>query len=67
MMTELREPYKVLERSGGKPVAILKNSAMVAYLVPEEALDTGDHRYATLDEVMESPERTRARTQPVLD
>ena len=31
-MTELREPHKVLERSGGKPVAILKNSALVGYL-----------------------------------
>jgi death-on-curing family protein len=36
-MTELREPHKVLERAGGKPVAILKNSAVVAYLVPAEA------------------------------
>jgi len=25
-MTELREPHKVLERSGGQPVAILKNT-----------------------------------------
>jgi antitoxin StbD len=24
-MTEMREPHKVLERSGGKPVAVLKN------------------------------------------
>ena len=66
-MTELRYPHKVLERSGGKPVAILKNSAVVAYLVPEAAVITGDHRVATLDEVMEAMERTRARAQPVLD
>jgi antitoxin StbD len=33
-MTELREPQKVLDRAGGKPVAILKNSALVGYLVP---------------------------------
>jgi len=25
-MTEMREPHKVLERSGGKPVSIMKNS-----------------------------------------
>ncbi|HMS95559.1 MAG TPA: hypothetical protein PKA03_10125 [Tabrizicola sp.] len=66
-MTELREPHKVLDRAGGKPVAILKNSAVVAYLVPEAAVDTGEHRVATLDEVMEAMERTRARAQPVLD
>ena len=66
-MTELREPHKVLERSGGKPVAILKNSAVVAYLVPEAAVDKGDHRTATLDEVMAHIEATRAVVQPVLD
>ena len=66
-MTELREPHKVLERAGGKPVAILKNSAVVAYLVPEAAVDTGEHRVATREEVMEALERTRARVQPVLD
>jgi antitoxin StbD len=66
-MTELREPHKVLERAGGKPVAILKNSAVVAYLVPEEAVDTGDHRYATREEVMAYIEASRERVQPVLD
>jgi antitoxin StbD len=66
-MTELREPHKVLERSGGKPVAILKNSALVGYLVPAEAVSTAEHRYATLDEVMAHLEATRAEVQPVLD
>jgi antitoxin StbD len=67
-MTELREPHKVLERSGGKPVAILKNSALVGYLVPAEAVHAAeDHRYATMDEVMASVERRRSVNQPVLD
>jgi antitoxin StbD len=66
-MTELREPHKVLERSGGKPVAILKNSALVGYLVPAEAVSTAEHRTATLEEVMESLARRRAINQPVLD
>lgn len=66
-MTELREPHKVLERSGGKPVAILKNSQLVGYLVPEEATATVSYRHATREEVMESLRRTRARAQPVLD
>lgn len=66
-MTELREPHKVFERSGGKPVAILKNSAVVGYLVPNEAVDHGQHRHATLEEVMASLERRRDINQPVLD
>ena len=66
-MTELREPQKVLDRAGGKPVAILKNSALVGYLVPAEAIGETDHRPATLEEVMESLARRREINQPVLD
>ena len=66
-MTELREPHKVFERSGGKPVAILKNSALVGYLVPAEAVQENEHRYATREEVMESLRRRKAVNQPVLD
>ena len=65
-MTELREPHKVLERSGGKPVAILRNSALVGYLVPEEATQP-QHRHASREEVMESLRRRRVINQPVLD
>ena len=66
-MTELREPHKVIERANGKPVAILKNSAVIAYLVPTGAVDQGEHLYATREEVMASLERRRAINQPVLD
>jgi len=67
-MTEMREPHKVLERSGGKPVAILRNSALVGYLVPAEAA-TGleGHRHATMDEFSDAFESTRVRAQPILD
>lgn len=66
-MTELREPQKVLDRAGGKPVAILKNSALVGYLVPAEAIGETEHRPATMEEVRAIMERTRAAAQPVLD
>ncbi len=66
-ITELREPHKVLERAGGKPVAILKNSAVVGYLVPQEAVENVDARVATMDEVMESLARRREVNQPGLD
>ena len=66
-MTEMREPHKVLERANGQPVAILKNSALVGYFVPAEAVSTQDHRYATLEEVMVHLEESRERVQPILD
>lgn len=66
-MTELREPQKVLDRANGQPVAILKNSALVGYLVPVEAVDHTEHRVATLEEVMEVLERSRDRVESVLD
>jgi antitoxin StbD len=66
-MTELREPQKVLDRANGQPVAILKNSALVGYIVPAEAVGLADHRVATLDEVMDVLERSRDQVQPVLD
>ncbi len=66
-MTEMREPHKVLENSGGEPVAILRNSALVGYFVPAEAISNQQHRMASLDEVMQSLESRKASTQPVLD
>jgi antitoxin StbD len=66
-ITELREPQKVLARSGGKPVAIMKNSKCVGYLVPEEASLQEEPRYASMDEVMKYVEETRDQVQPVLD
>ncbi|WP_422003252.1 hypothetical protein [Roseovarius mucosus] len=66
-ITELREPQKVLDAAGGKPVAIMKNSKCIGYLVPEEATLQQEPRYATMDEVMAAVEATHAHAQPVLD
>ena len=67
-MTEMRDPQKVLDKAGGKPVAVLKNSRLVGYFVPAEAAaKPEDIRAATLEEVMESMERRRDVVQPVLD
>jgi antitoxin StbD len=66
-MTELREPQKVLDRADGKPVAIMKNSKCVGYLVPEEAALQSEPRYAKMDEVMAYIQDSRDRVQPVLD
>ena len=67
-MTEMREPQKVLDRASGQPVAILKNSTLVGYLVPAEAVASlDDHRALTMDELDAILIRTRAKAQPVLD
>lgn len=67
-MTEMREPQKVLDRAKGRPVAVMKNSRLVGYFVPAEAVaEPGQHRVATLDEVMESLRRRKDVNQPVLD
>ena len=66
-MTEMREPHKVLVRSGGNPVAVLKNSALVGYFVPAEAVQETDSRVATRDEVLGSLKRRKDVNQPVLD
>lgn len=66
-MTELREPQKVLDRAGGEPVAVLKNSRCVGYFVPEEYVLKDDVRYATRGEVLASLRKRRSVNQPVLD
>jgi antitoxin StbD len=66
-MAELREPPKVLDAAGGKPVAIMKNSKCIGYLVPEAAVLQDEPRHATMDEVMAAFDETRAQAQPVLD
>ncbi|MFV0512062.1 MAG: hypothetical protein ACK5MY_00265 [Jhaorihella sp.] len=60
-MTELREPQKVLDRAGGKPVAIMRNSRCVGYLVPEEATLEGAPHFALMDEVLQAARETRAQ------
>ncbi len=66
-MTEMREPHKVLEKSGGEPVAVLKNSALVGYFVPAEAISNEPHRTASIEEIRHSLNSRKAFTQPVLD
>lgn len=66
-ITELREPQKVLDQAGGKPVAVMKNSQCIAYLVPADATLEDEPRYATIDEVMDYIQTSRDSVQPVLD
>lgn len=65
-MTELREPQKVFDQANGEPVAILKNSKVIGYLVPAE-ITMDETRPATLADVERYLAETREATQPVLD
>ncbi|MEM9350390.1 MAG: hypothetical protein AAGA47_09025 [Pseudomonadota bacterium] len=67
-MTEMREPQKVLDRAKGRPVAVMKNSKLVGYFVPAEAVPPqGSMRELSMDDVMDAINRRRAVNQPVLD
>ena len=67
-MTELREPQKVLDRANGKPVAILKNSALVGYLVPADSVaQAPEHTPRSREDWQDLLARTRETAQPVLD
>ena len=66
-ITAMREPHKVLEKSGGEPVAVLKNSALVGYFVPASATSNESHRQASMEEIKASLAARKAVTQPVLD
>jgi len=66
-MTEMREPHKVLEKSGREPVAVLKNSTLVGYFVPADAISNKTNRTASMDEIKASLLSRSAVTRPVLD
>ena len=67
-ITELREPQKVFDRANGQPIAILKNSALIGYFVPAEAMaDPGEIRRVTMAELRVQLAATRDKVQPVLD
>jgi antitoxin StbD len=66
-MTEMREPHKVLERSGGEPVAVLRNSALVGYFVPAEAVAASPARTLSVAEATSIARDRSAKVKPVLD
>jgi antitoxin StbD len=66
-MTEMREPHKVIEKSTGEPVAVLKNSTLVGYFVPAQAISDESDRIASMEEIKKSMLSRREITEPVLD
>lgn len=60
-MTEMREPHKVLDSSGGKPVAIMKNSRCVGYFVPADAVEDREIAFASSEDISRILNETRAQ------
>ena len=66
-MTEMREPHKVLERSAGEPVAILKNSSLVGYFVPAGVVQDAEIEFSSDTAVLSSLKARNTKTAPVRD
>lgn len=66
-LTELRDPKKVIEQAGGKPVAILNRSKLEGYFVPASAVDKISFEPAEEKDVLSTLERRKHSLQPTLD
>ena len=49
-MTEKRGPHKVLKKFGTEPVAILRNSTLVGYVIAAGVVSNQQHLMATIDD-----------------
>ena len=49
-MTEKWEPHKVLNKFGTEPVAILRNSTLVGYVIAADVVPNQQHLMATIDD-----------------
>ncbi|MBT4521120.1 MAG: prevent-host-death family protein [Halieaceae bacterium] len=66
-MTELRDPKKVVEKAGDKPVAILNRNQLEGYFVPAAAVEKINFSPAAKGEVSKLLTARRSKLQPTLD
>jgi antitoxin StbD len=66
-LTELRDPKKVIQQAGGKPVAILNRNQLEGYFVPASAVGKIEYAPAEEGEVMSAMKRRKVKLQPTLD
>ena len=66
-LTELRDPKSVIEKAGGKPVAVLNRNKLVGYFVPASAVEKVSFEEATHDEVLTALDERKAALAPTLD
>ncbi|MFC1681216.1 prevent-host-death family protein [Pseudomonadota bacterium] len=66
-LTELRNPKKVIDQAGGKPVAIFNRDRLEGYFVPVSAVEKLSFEAAGADEAIRAFQKRKPRLQPVLD
>ena len=66
-LTELRNPKKVINQAGGKPVAIFNRDRLEGYFVPASAVEKLSFEAAGVDEAIGAFKKRKPRLQPVLD
>ena len=66
-LTELRDPKKVIENAGDKPVAILNRNQLQGYFVPASAVGKIHFTPAGDGEVEKLLRKRKAKLKPTLD
>lgn len=66
-LTELRDPKKVIEKAGDKPVAILNRNQLAGYFVPASAVEKIAFTAADPKDVSRLLRKRRSRIKPTLD
>lgn len=66
-LTELRDPKKVIEQAGGKPVAILNRNQLEGYFVPASAVEKIEREPCAKGDAMAALARRKTKLQPTLD
>ena len=66
-LTELRDPKKIIEQAGDKPVAILNRNQLEGYYVPASAVGKISFEAADSNDVMNALARRKKVLQPTLD
>jgi len=64
-LTELREPNKVIEKAGDKPVAIMNRNSILGYYVPKSALNISGNPTASVADVKAVLHTRKRVMQPV--
>ena len=66
-LTELRDPKKIIEQAGNKPVAILNRNQLEGYFVPASAVEKISFEAAEENEVKATLKRRKKALKSTLD
>lgn len=66
-LTELRNPKKVIEQAGGKPVAILNRDKLEGYFVPASAVEKLSFNATGPGDAISTLKTRREKLQATLD